>query len=103
LLKNSLLQQQRVTKTSKDNGKTTQSGIQLLPGAHRQISVINTLKKGSKVYIEGKLKTRSWLDKNETTHYQTDVIVETIKMLDKKENAQQSAPTHQQDDLPFEL
>ncbi len=38
------------------------------------------LKKGDKVYIEGKLKTRSW-DDNGVKKYATDVVAENMTML----------------------
>ncbi len=43
------------------------------------------LKKGSKVYLEGKLQTRKWQDQNGNDRYTTEVIVDmrgTMEMLD---------------------
>ena len=43
------------------------------------------LKKGSKLYIEGKLQTRSWDDKNTgVKRYATEVIANDLIMLDAK-------------------
>lgn len=42
------------------------------------------LKKGSLVHIEGKLRTRSYDDKDGNKRYVTEVIVEQFRMLDKK-------------------
>ena len=42
------------------------------------------LKKGSKVYIQGKLRTRSWEDQNGQTRYTTEIIAEQMQMLDSK-------------------
>lgn len=43
------------------------------------------LKKGSKVYIEGRLETSSWEDKQTgTKKYMTSVIVTDLVMLDRK-------------------
>ena len=39
------------------------------------------LKKGSKVYIEGALRTRQW-DKEGQKHYSTDIIANEMQMLD---------------------
>lgn len=39
------------------------------------------LKKGQKVYIEGKLKTRSWQDKDGNTRYTTEVVGDNMTML----------------------
>jgi len=40
------------------------------------------LKKGSKIYIEGKLQTRSWDDQNGQKRYTTEVVVNDLQMLD---------------------
>lgn len=45
------------------------------------------LKKGSKVYIEGKLRTRSWEDQNGQTRYTTEIVAEQMQMLDSNPNA----------------
>ncbi|QIZ77942.1 single-stranded DNA-binding protein [Ferrimonas lipolytica] len=47
----------------------------------------NYLKKGSKVYLEGKLQTRKWQDQNGNDRYTTEVIVDmrgTMEMLDSR-------------------
>ena len=45
------------------------------------------LSKGSKVYIEGKIQTRKWEDKNGSDHYTTEILANTMKMLgDKKDD-----------------
>mgnify|MGYP000518900814 CR=1 FL=1 len=43
------------------------------------------LKKGQKVYIEGKLKTRSWQDKEGNTRYTTEVVGDNMTMLSRAE------------------
>jgi single-strand DNA-binding protein len=48
------------------------------------------LKKGSYVYIEGRLQTRSWEDREGTKRYITEVVATTIGFLEKK-NEQGSA------------
>jgi len=42
------------------------------------------LKKGSQVYIEGPIQTRSWEDKEGQTRYSTEIKALTMKMLDSK-------------------
>jgi single-strand DNA-binding protein len=54
------------------------------------------LTKGKLVYIEGKMQTRKWEDKDGATHMKTDVIASNMKMLDRKEGT--DAPL---DDVPF--
>lgn len=39
------------------------------------------LKKGKPVYIEGRLETRKWTDKNGVERYTTDIIANDMKML----------------------
>lgn len=40
------------------------------------------LKKGSKVYVEGQLKTRKWQDKNGADRWTTEVVAKEMQMLD---------------------
>ena len=43
------------------------------------------LRKGSKIFIEGKLQTRKWQDKNTgADRYSTEIIADTMQMLDSK-------------------
>ena len=42
------------------------------------------LKKGSKVYIEGSLRTRKWQDKNGNDRYTTEIRATDMQMLDSK-------------------
>ena len=50
------------------------------------------LKKGSKVYIEGSLRTRKWNDQNGQERYTTEISANELQMLDSKgdSNYQQS-------------
>ena len=52
------------------------------------------LKKGQKIYVEGKLKTRSWQDKDGNTRYTTEVVGDEMTMLSRADlnTAQSSAP-----------
>ena len=42
------------------------------------------LRKGMQIYVEGKLKTRSWTDQNQQTRYTTDIVVDKFIMLGRK-------------------
>lgn len=42
------------------------------------------LKKGSKVYIEGKLQTRKWQDNSGQDRYTTEIVAATMQMLDSR-------------------
>jgi len=43
------------------------------------------LKKGRPVYIEGRLKTRKWQDKDGADKYTTEIIAETMQLLGGRE------------------
>ena len=75
------------------------------------------LKKGSKVYLEGRLQTRSWEDKDGVKRYTTEVVADNMTMLDAKgegggssgassapppaSEAPPAADSGAEDDLPF--
>lgn len=68
------------------------------------------VKKGSHLYIEGKIRTRSWDDNNGNKKYITEIIADALQMLGTKPKTQQAAtqPPQQttdnipeEDDLPF--
>ena len=42
------------------------------------------LKKGSKVFIEGKMQTRDWTGEDGVKRYKTEIIAENMIMLDRK-------------------
>ena len=72
-------------------------------------------KKGDQIYIEGKLQTRKWSDKNGQDHYTTEIIADQMQMLGGKEgrvrdtedqsntggNRYPDNPQTFDDDLPF--
>ena len=79
------------------------------------------LRKGSSVYIDGKIRTRKWEDQQGQTRYTTEIIADTMQMLDRRDSyaapsqtaaqptaaLDQPAPEPEQpaapepDDLPF--
>lgn len=69
------------------------------------------LKKGNSVYIEGRLRTRSWEDKDGVTRYTTEVLCDNLEMLGKKSGSSESSSANEStssslqdapdDDLPF--
>ncbi len=75
------------------------------------------VRKGSLLFIEGKIKSRSWEDKDGKKHYATDIVGDNMTMLDKKGDSSNNnnynsgasraeetplpAATEQTDDLPF--
>jgi len=59
------------------------------------------LKKGASVYVEGKLRTNKWVDKDENTRYKTEVLADKLTMLGRSQNQEQSTESTSEDDLPF--
>jgi len=68
------------------------------------------LKKGSQVYIEGKLQTRKWKDKDGTDKYSTEIVCDRMQMLggkassdDKPSKERQPTGTIEdmEDSIPF--
>lgn len=54
------------------------------------------LRKGSKVYIEGRIQTRNWEDQNGQKRYQTEIIANEMRMLDARPEGQQQQQKPQQ-------
>lgn len=63
------------------------------------------MKKGQLVYIEGRLQTRSWEDKDKVKRYTTEVLCDNFTMLGPKRSGkdadQPEAEAPSDDDLPF--
>ena len=66
------------------------------------------LKKGASVYVEGKIKTRKWEDKEGNTRYNTEILADNMTMLGGKKDSQENPTNPSQetasdkaDDLPF--
>ena len=49
------------------------------------------LKKGSSVYVEGRLETRKWTDKTGTDRYTTEIIANEMRMLGSKSGGSSSS------------
>ena len=45
------------------------------------------LKKGSKVYLEGSIRTRKWQDNNGQDRYTTEIVANELQMLDSRGSA----------------
>ena len=74
------------------------------------------LRKGSQVYVEGRLRTRKWTDQSGQEKYSTEIVAETMQMLGSRpagagESGSYSPPASQgaapriqdmpDDDIPF--
>jgi single-strand DNA-binding protein len=51
------------------------------------------LRKGSKVYVEGKLRTRKWQDKDGQDRYTTEIQADEMTLLDRPTGEAGAAPT----------
>jgi len=105
-----------------DKAYTTQSGIQVPERtewhnivAWRGLAELaeKYIHKGSQLYIEGKIQTRSW-EKDGIKRYITEIFADNIQLLGKKPETTENvsavaepvadaiqAPPHVEDDLPF--
>lgn len=52
------------------------------------------LRKGSKVYIEGQLRTRKWQDQSGQDRYTTEIVAREMQMLDSRDNSQPAQAQH---------
>lgn len=67
------------------------------------------LRKGSLVYVEGKLATRKWQDQKGQDRYTTEIRADRVQFLDRKETGPQKTAQRQErgseqnnmDDIPF--
>lgn len=54
------------------------------------------LRKGSKVYIEGSLRTRKWQDQQGADRYTTEIIANEMQMLDSRQEGVNNTPSSYQ-------
>lgn len=59
----------------------------------RQAEVVEQfLRKGSSVYVEGRIKTRKWTDKDGQDRYTTEIIAEQMQMLGGRQEIEVTEP-----------
>ncbi len=94
----------------KDGSKKEQAEFHNIIAWGKLAEICNQyLKKGSKVYIEGRLQTRSWDDQNGVKKYRTEIIAENLSMLSSKgsysgattSGSGPSKPQTQEEELPI--
>lgn len=70
---------------------------------YRKLSEIaaRIVKQGSKVFVEGKLKTRKWEGKDGVTHYKTEIEANQLLVLDKKTGEVAQSASDVDVDIPF--
>ncbi len=71
------------------------------------------IRKGSQIFVEGKIRTRNWTDQTGNKRYTTEILADNIRLLDKKGSQTVAAPVESQsagfaleseptdNDLPF--
>ncbi|MDP6456376.1 MAG: single-stranded DNA-binding protein [Candidatus Marinimicrobia bacterium] len=68
-------------------------------------NAVKLFAKGKLVYLDGRLRTRSWEDKDGIKRYQTEVVVNNFTLLGGKGKESSDAPPQpeggDEDDLPF--
>ena len=86
-----------------ESWKDKQSGQQQERTEWHQVVVFKPLseivsqyvRKGSKLYIEGALRTRQW-EQDGVKRYSTEIVASEMQMLDSKQSGQQEAVQHPQ-------
>jgi single-strand DNA-binding protein len=58
------------------------------------------LKKGSKVYLEGRLQTRKWQDQQGQDRYMTEIVADEMQMLDGRGGSAEFAPSQSRSSAP---
>jgi single-strand DNA-binding protein len=58
------------------------------------------LKKGNKVYVEGRLRTRSWEDQEKNMRYITEIVVENLTLLGAPNNPSQPSASNSTAEKP---
>ncbi len=59
------------------------------------------LKKGSKIYVEGKLRNRTWEDQEGKTRYATEVVADQMTMLDRVKPEERINPVEEANPKPM--
>ena len=94
-----------------DRGYTTSSGVQVpertewhnlvMWGRNAEVAE-KYVRKGSRLYVEGRLRTRNYEDRNKIKRYITEIVVDTFEMLgggqrpnDQQVEQQPAQPTQQ--------
>ncbi|MCK9155928.1 MAG: single-stranded DNA-binding protein [Paludibacteraceae bacterium] len=81
------------TLATTEKGYTTQSGT-VVPDRTEWHNIVvwrglakvaeNYIRKGTQLYLEGRIRTRNWTDQNGATRYTTEIYAENIELLGKR-------------------
>ncbi len=99
------------TRTNKEGKKETKTEWHRIVAFGKLAEICaEYLSKGRQIYIEGKIQTRAWDDKNGNKRYTTEVLANSMQMLggpkDKGDSADEGAPEGEappsdMEDVPF--
>jgi len=100
--------------TNKEGGKETRTEWHRIVAFGKLAEICaEYLNKGKQVYVEGRLQSRSWEDKEGNKRWTTEVVANNMVMLggvgdqakgmgdEPPEEPPESEPTQQDDDIPF--
>ncbi|MBR4119598.1 MAG: single-stranded DNA-binding protein [Bacteroidales bacterium] len=103
-----------------ERGYTSRSGVQIPERTEWHNIVLwrglaevaeKYVKKGTQLYIEGKLRTRSWTDSNNVVRYTTEIYADNMEILSRRDTnntqasqeqtAVETPAAEESDELPF--
>lgn len=64
----------------------------------------NWIRKGAKIFVEGRLQTRSWEDQSGSKHYKTEIMAENIILLGSPKTKKEDASEEEEidiEEIPF--
>ena len=65
--------------------------VDIRPKAVYKYPIKQNVRKGTQLYIEGKIRTRSWEDQNKIRRYTTEIYVDNMELLGRRDG--QSSPS----------
>ena len=89
------------TLATTERGYTTQNGVQIPDKtewhnivAWRGLAEVaeKYVRKGTQLYIEGKIRTRSWEDQNKIRRYTTEIYVDNMELLGRRDGQSAVSP-----------
>jgi single-strand DNA-binding protein len=82
--------------TDKVNGEDRTEWVNIVAWQKLAEICSEYLEKGKKVYIQGRLQTRSYEDRDGNRRYITEVVAYSMEMLSPKSEAKRQEPRHQE-------
>lgn len=76
----------RTAKDRDGNNQETTDWHRITVWRHTAEFANNYLRKGMRVYVEGRIQYRNWEDQNGVKHYATDIVAENLQILESAGN-----------------